>query len=167
MNVRLVAAPLAALGLMAAVGGQQVLPAAAGPGGLAWPLAARVETQPFGCTAFALEPAASWCPSGHAHTGIDLAAPAGTPVHAAAAGRARVGWNPGGYGLYLVVDHGGGISTLYGHLESTAVLDGDVVAAAQEIGRVGSTGLSTGPHLHFEVRRDGRPVDPAPWLPAR
>jgi murein DD-endopeptidase MepM/ murein hydrolase activator NlpD len=95
-----------------------------------------------------------------------MAAPAGTPVHAAAAGVAAVAWNPNGYGLYLIVQHGGGVSTLYGHLESTAVVSGDPVAAGAEIGRVGSTGLSTGPHLHFEVRRGGRPVDPVPLLRA-
>ena len=171
MNVRLVAAPLAALGLMAAAGGQQVAPASGAgagppPGHLAWPLAAWVETQAYGCTSFALEPAASRCPGGHFHSGIDMAAPAGTAVHAAAGGRARVAWNPGGYGLYVIVDHGGGIATLYAHLESAALLDGDAVGPGGEVGRVGSTGLSTGPHLHFEVRRDGRPVDPTPWLPA-
>ena len=122
--------------------------------------------QPYGCTSFVLEPVASWCPGGHFHSGVDMAAPAGTPVHAAAAGVAAVAWNPNGYGLYLIVQHGGGVSTLYGHLESTAVVSGDPVAAGAEIGRVGSTGLSTGPHLHFEVRRGGRPVDPVPLLRA-
>jgi murein DD-endopeptidase MepM/ murein hydrolase activator NlpD len=168
MNVRLVAAPLAALGLMAALGGAEAEPAgsAPGPDGLAWPLAAWVQTQGYGCTSFALEPVATWCPSGHYHSGIDMAAPAGTPVHAAAGGRVRTAWSPGGYGLYVVVDHGGGVSTLYGHLESIEALDGDTVGPGAVIGEVGSTGLSTGPHLHFEVRRDGRPVDPTPWLPA-
>ena len=166
MNVRQVAAGLAALGLMAALGGQQAAPAAGAPGRLSWPLAAWVVTQPYGCTTFALEPAAAWCPTGHYHSGVDMAAPAGTTVCAAAGGRVRVGWNPGGYGLYVVVDHGGGISTLYGHLAATAIPDGGAVAPGGELGRVGSTGLSTGPHLHFEVRRDGRPVDPTPWLPA-
>jgi murein DD-endopeptidase MepM/ murein hydrolase activator NlpD len=170
MNVRLVVAPLAALGLMAVTGGQQATSGAGvsglPPAHLAWPLMAWVETQPYGCTSFSLEPAAPWCPSGHFHSGIDMAAPAGTTVHAAASGRARVAWSPGGYGLHVVVDHGGGIATLYAHLESTALLDGDAVEPGREVGHVGSTGLSTGPHLHFEVRRDGRPVDPTPWLPA-
>jgi murein DD-endopeptidase MepM/ murein hydrolase activator NlpD len=123
-------------------------------------------TQPYGCTPFELEPAAPWCPSGHFHAGIDMAAALGTPVHAAAAGVARVAENPGGYGLHVVVDHGGRVATLYGHLDSTTLRGAQPVAAGQEIGRLGSSGLSTGPHVHFEVRRDGRPVDPAPWLPA-
>jgi murein DD-endopeptidase MepM/ murein hydrolase activator NlpD len=170
MNLKLMAIPLAALGLMMATAGRQAASDAAvgsaPPGRLAWPLDAWIETQAYGCTPFALEPVASWCPSGHFHSGIDMAAPAGRTVRAAAAGRARVAWNPGGYGLYVILDHGGGVSTLYAHLEATSLLDGDTVAAGGEVGRVGSTGLSTGPHLHFEVRRDGRPVDPSPWLPA-
>jgi murein DD-endopeptidase MepM/ murein hydrolase activator NlpD len=172
VNVKLAAVPLLALGLMAVAGGQPPPPGAgADPGGpgpdhLAWPLPDWVETQPYGCTSFALEPAAPWCPAGHFHGGIDMAAPAGTAVHAAAAGRASVAWSPAGYGRFVVVQHGGGIATLYGHLDSTALRSGDAVEAGQEIGRVGSTGLSTGPHLHFEVRRGGRPVEPAPWLPA-
>jgi len=95
-----------------------------------------------------------------------MAAPLGTPVRAAAAGVARTALNPGGYGLYVMVDHGGRLATLYGHLDSTALRGAEPVVAGQEVGRLGSSGFSTGPHLHFEVRRDGRPVDPQPWLPA-
>ncbi len=167
MNLKTIAVPIAALGLMAVVGGRPAGPSGAAPGHLQWPLTEWVETQPFGCTSFDLEPAAPWCPSGHFHSGIDMAAPAGTTVHAAAAGRAAVAWSPNGYGLHVVLDHGGGVATLYGHLESTPLVSGDIVPAGAEIGRVGSTGLSTGPHLHFEVRRDGRPVDPVSQLPAR
>jgi murein DD-endopeptidase MepM/ murein hydrolase activator NlpD len=140
--------------------------ATAVPGRLTWPLAGWALSQPYGCTAFELEPAAPWCAGGHFHSGVDLAAPAGTPVHAAAAGTARVALSPAGYGLHVVVDHGGGVTTLYGHLGSTGLRGGETVAAGAEVGLVGSSGLSTGPHLHFEVRRDGRPVDPLPWLPA-
>ena len=170
MTLKTVLVPLAAVGLMAVVGGRSAATAApggAGPDHLAWPLADWVETQAYGCTSFALEPAAPWCPGGHFHSGVDRAAPAGTPIHAAAAGTATVAWDPNGYGLYVIVLHGGGISTLYGHMESTPLVSGDSVAAGAEIGRVGSTGLSTGPHVHFEVRRNGRPVDPIPLLPAR
>lgn len=167
MNVKVVAVPLAALGLMASAGRPPGAPGEPGPGGLAWPLTHWVETQPFGCTSFALEPAASWCPGGHFHSGIDMAAPAGTIVSAAAAGSATVAMNPGGYGLYVIVNHGGGVSTLYAHLEATPIVSGEAVAAGEEIGQVGSTGLSTGPHLHFEVRRAGHPVDPVTQLPAR
>jgi murein DD-endopeptidase MepM/ murein hydrolase activator NlpD len=169
MSVKTIAVPVAAVALMA-MGGQPAataVPGGAGPGRLAWPLDAWVQTQTYGCTSFALEPAAPWCPDGHFHSGVDMAAPACTSVHAAAAGVATVGWSPGGYGLYVVLQHGGGVATLYGHLESSPLVRGDPVAAGAEIGRVGSTGLSTGPHLHFEVRRDGRPVDPAGLLPPR
>ena len=173
MRARSLALPLGALTVMV-VGGAHPPPAGpAGAGGqpparLAWPLAVDwVLTQPYGCTGFLLEPVAPWCPTGHFHSGIDMAAPEGTPVRCAAAGVARVSANPGGYGLYVVVDHEGGVVTLYGHLGSTPLHGGEPVAAGEELGEVGSTGLSTGPHLHFEVRRDGRPVDPDPWLPAR
>lgn len=170
MSLKTVLLPLAAVGLMAVVGVPAAAPAAPGgpgPDHLAWPLADWVQTQPYGCTSFELEPAAPWCPGGHFHSGVDMAAPAGTPIHAAAAGVVTVAWDPRGYGLYLLVQHGGGISTLYGHLESASVVSGATVAAGAEIGRVGSTGLSTGPHLHFEIRRNGRPVDPVPLLPSR
>ncbi|MBO0681674.1 MAG: M23 family metallopeptidase [Candidatus Dormibacteraeota bacterium] len=136
------------------------------PGTLAWPVTGALLTQGFGCTSVMIEAADPACPSGHFHSGLDLAAPAGTQVRAAAAGRARVLWNPTGYGLYVLVDLGAGLQTLYGHLSAASIEDGAQVQAGAEIGRVGSTGLSTGPHLHFEVRRDGRAVDPGPLLSA-
>jgi len=98
------------------------------------------------------------------HTGIDLRAAWGEPVAAAAAGRVIFAGPYGGYGNAVIIDHGGGMSTLYAHLSSIAVGYGETVTAGQTIGRVGSTGLSTGPHLHFEVRIDGQPVDPMPYL---
>jgi len=98
------------------------------------------------------------------HTGVDIAAPMGTPIRACKAGRVVIaGWQ-GGYGNAVVLDHGGGMGTLYGHQSSMAVSAGQTVASGQVIGYVGSTGNSTGPHLHFEVRLGGTPVDPMPYL---
>ncbi|BDG61823.1 M23 family metallopeptidase [Caldinitratiruptor microaerophilus] len=100
------------------------------------------------------------------HPGIDIAAPKGTPVHAADAGTVTfVGWDAG-YGLTVRVDHGGGnIVTVYAHLSSAAVRVGETVERGQVIGQVGSTGRSTGPHLHFEVRLEGRPANPLDFYP--
>lgn len=167
MNLRLPLLPLGALGLMVIGGAHPREQAAmAAPGRLAWPLTGWVLTQGYGCTSFALEPVAPECPGGHFHAGLDLAAPAGTPVRAASPGTASVVDSPSGYGLHVVVDHGGGVATLYAHLQSTPLHGGQAVDGGELLGQVGSTGLSTGPHLHFEVRRSGRPVDPTPWLPA-
>jgi len=124
------------------------------------PLDGAVVSQPFGCTPYVMEPADRGCPSGHIHTGIDLAAPLGTPVHAALDGIAQVVTSETGFGLHVVLDDGDGLTTLYGHLSTVAIHDGDEVLAGDVIGEVGSTGNSTGPHLHFEVRRDGIPEDP-------
>ncbi len=94
------------------------------------------------------------------HTGIDFGASKGTPVHAAADGEVfSASWR-GGYGKCIILLHGGGVSTLYGHLSVIHVGAGQTVRRGQLIGAVGSTGLSTGPHLHFEVRRNGVPVNP-------
>ena len=94
------------------------------------------------------------------HSGVDIAMATGTPVGATSAGRvARAGW-AGGYGLLVVIDHGGGIETYYAHLSSLSVRAGDTVQAGQTLGGAGSTGRSTGPHLHYELRVGGRPVDP-------
>lgn len=94
------------------------------------------------------------------HEGVDIAAPTGTPVVAAAAGTVVYAGAAGGYGLLVIVDHGGGLTTRYGHLSRIAVGPGDPLTGGAAIGAVGSTGLSTGPHLHFEVRVDGVAQDP-------
>ena len=95
------------------------------------------------------------------HTGQDIAAPSGTPVQAASDGRViYTGWF-GGYGKIVVVDHGDGVSTLYAHLSRILTRSGARVRRGEVVGRVGSTGYSTGPHVHFEVRVNGRPIDPA------
>jgi murein DD-endopeptidase MepM/ murein hydrolase activator NlpD len=128
----------------------------------AWtrPVDGAVVTQGFGCTPYSFEPVDHSCPSGHVHTGIDLAVPLGTPVRAALDGVAHVIVSTTGYGLHVILDHGDGLTTLYAHLESVGVHDGDDVLADDVVGLAGSTGNSTGPHLHFEVRRDGVAEDP-------
>jgi len=95
------------------------------------------------------------------HTGVDIAAPHGTPIRAAAGGVVLFAGRWGGYGNCVILDHGGGLATLYAHCSSLAVGEGETVQQGQTIARVGSTGLSTGPHLHFETRRNGEPVSPA------
>lgn len=96
------------------------------------------------------------------HAGVDLARPAGTRVLAATAGTvSRAGW-AAGYGLLVTIDHGGGVETRYAHLSGVAVSPGQRIGRGDLIGLVGSTGRSTGPHLHYEVRRNGRAVSPVP-----
>ena len=98
------------------------------------------------------------------HTGDDLAAGMGTPIHACRAGTVVIASAQGGYGNATVIDDGGGMGTLYGHQSRIAVSVGQHVDAGQVIGYVGMTGLATGPHLHFEVRINGNPVDPTSYL---
>ncbi|MDR3585365.1 MAG: peptidoglycan DD-metalloendopeptidase family protein [Desulfosporosinus sp.] len=99
------------------------------------------------------------------HTGMDIVAPAGTQIHAAGAGVVIIaGWNSA-YGNMTIIDNGNGISTLYGHQSALGVTEGQSVQANQVIGYVGSTGMSTGPHLHFEVRVGGNPTDPLQYFP--
>jgi murein DD-endopeptidase MepM/ murein hydrolase activator NlpD len=99
------------------------------------------------------------------HPGIDLAAPYGTPVYATADGTVlRAGWNSGGYGNLVEIDHGRGIVTRYGHMSKIVVGEGQHVTRGQQVGYVGSTGRSTGNHLHYEVRIDNSPVNPIPFM---
>ncbi|QIL01944.1 M23 family metallopeptidase [Sphingomonas sinipercae] len=99
------------------------------------------------------------------HAGIDLSGPLGTPIYATAEGVVtNAGWNSGGYGNLIKIDHGRGIETRYGHLSSIGIQPGQKVTRGQLIGRMGSTGRSTGSHLHYEVRIDGRPVNPIPFM---
>jgi murein DD-endopeptidase MepM/ murein hydrolase activator NlpD len=122
-----------------------------GSGQLSWPVSAPI-TSPFGWR---------W---GRMHEGIDLGAAYGTPIAAAAAGTLiYAGWL-GGYGNLTVIDHGGGLATAYGHQSRIAVSVGQQVARGEIIGYDGSTGHSTGPHLHFEVRVNGQAVDPLGYL---
>lgn len=98
------------------------------------------------------------------HTGVDLASAAGTAIKAAADGVVVLSQELSGYGQTVIIDHGGGVSTLYGHASELLVEAGEKVRAGETIALVGSTGLSTGPHLHFEVRQDQQHVDPWIWL---
>ena len=99
------------------------------------------------------------------HAGIDLSGPVGTPIYATADGIvSTAGYNSGGYGKLVKIDHGRGIETRYGHLSAIGVHEGQRVTRGQLIGRMGSTGRSTGSHLHYEVRIDGRAVNPVPFM---
>jgi murein DD-endopeptidase MepM/ murein hydrolase activator NlpD len=129
-------------------GGSSSTPSSAG---LIWPASGPV-TSPFGWR---------W---GRMHEGIDIGASYGSGIHAAAAGTViYCGWESG-YGNLVVIDHGGNLATAYGHQSAIAVTCGQQVSQGQVIGYVGSTGHSTGPHLHFEVRINGAPVDPLGYL---
>jgi murein DD-endopeptidase MepM/ murein hydrolase activator NlpD len=98
------------------------------------------------------------------HPGDDLQATYGTPIHACRSGVVVIAGPQGGYGNAVVIDHGGGMATLYGHQSRLAVSENQHVNAGDVIGYVGSTGYSTGPHLHFEVRLSGNPVDPTSYI---
>lgn len=132
--------------------------AGAAAGGRAWPVAGRISSG-FGTRTHPLTG------QRRLHAGLDIAAPAGTPIRAAAAGRVASAGPRGGYGLTVDVVHGDGTVTRYAHQSQLLVARDQAVAAGQVIGRVGSTGNSTGPHLHFEVRTAAGPIDPRTWLP--
>ena len=104
---------------------------------------------------------------GRLHAGIDLASGTGAPVSAVAAATVLSAGEEGGYGRVVRLAHGGGTTTVYAHLSEILVRPGQRVTAGTLVGREGSSGHSTGPHLHFEVRIGGVPIDPAPWLLAR
>ena len=104
---------------------------------------------------------------GRLHAGIDIAAGVGAPIYAAAVGTVTSAGSEGGYGRAVRILHGDGTTTVYGHMSRLLVSSGERVAAGQQIGKEGNTGQSTGPHLHFEVRIDGSPVDPLSWLRKR
>lgn len=133
-------------------GGSDVIDGRVSGAGLIWPLRGTI-TSEFG---------PRW---GGFHPGIDIAAPSGTPIHAAKGGTVILaGWE-GGYGNYTCISHGGGFSTCYAHQSRIAVSDGQTVSQGEVIGYEGSTGNSTGPHLHFETRVDGNPQNPRRYLP--
>jgi murein DD-endopeptidase MepM/ murein hydrolase activator NlpD len=119
--------------------------------GLIWPVNGPV-TSPFGMR---------W---GKLHPGIDIGVPTGTPIHAAASGTVVIAGWVSGYGNYTCIDHGGGLATCYGHQETIYVSVGQHVTQGQVIGLTDCTGYCFGPHLHFEVRINGTPVDPMGYL---
>jgi murein DD-endopeptidase MepM/ murein hydrolase activator NlpD len=128
-----------------------------GTGSMMWPVNGPV-VSPFG---YRIHPILGYR---KLHTGMDFAVGYGTPIHASDSGAVIYATWMGGYGNVIIVDHGRGISTLYAHQASLAVGTRSVVSRGQIVGYVGSTGFSTGPHLHFEVRVNGTPVDPMGYL---
>ncbi|HPA25679.1 MAG TPA: M23 family metallopeptidase [bacterium] len=118
-------------------------------GGYIWPTSARYITQYFG-----------W-----RHNGLDIAGPLGTPIYAAKPGKViTAGWNSGGYGNYIILQHTDGTKTLYGHMTKLYVKAGNQVEQGETIGAMGSTGRSTGPHLHFEIIINGKRVNPLSYF---
>jgi murein DD-endopeptidase MepM/ murein hydrolase activator NlpD len=129
-----------------------------------WPEPYAQISQPFGPSTYWFEPPYGGYP--HFHTGIDLVEPFGSPIYAADDGVvALVGSSGSGYGTYVVIAHSGGLDTLYGHLSTALVKVGQLVSQGQPVGLEGSSGNSTGAHLHFELRINQKPVDPTPYLP--
>jgi LysM repeat protein len=127
-------------------------PSVAAPAGSGylWPTSVRTITQYYGVR----------------HTGVDIAGPTGSPLYATRAGtviKSQCGWN-GGYGCYIIIDHGGGLHSLYGHASQLYVSVGERVVQGQTIGLMGSTGRSTGPHVHFEIRVGGSRTNPFQYI---
>ncbi|MGA7668859.1 MAG: LysM peptidoglycan-binding domain-containing M23 family metallopeptidase, partial [Nitrolancea sp.] len=139
-------------------------PQPAASDGFSWPVQGTI-TQNFGPTSFGLEPA--YQGYAHFHQGLDIANRMYTPIHAAASGTVIfAGWSNSGYGFCVQIDHGNGIVTLYGHMaQQPSVSVGEGVSSGQEIGKMGSTGASTGSHLHFAVQKNGVWVNPLNYLP--
>ncbi|CAN5696199.1 MAG: peptidoglycan DD-metalloendopeptidase family protein [Acidimicrobiia bacterium] len=127
------------------------------PSGLSWPVNGAV-TSPFG---YRVHPILG---VRKLHTGIDITAASGAPIAASAAGTVILAQTYGGYGRTVVIDHGGGLTTLYAHQSQIAVSVGQIVGRGALVGYVGCSGSCTGPHLHYEVREDGVPVDPLSYL---
>jgi murein DD-endopeptidase MepM/ murein hydrolase activator NlpD len=131
---------------------EALLPRKGGTGALQWPVKG-VLYRGFGVK------------QGQRHDGIDLSAPEGTPVRAAAAGEVIYVGTQSGYGLIVILRHASGLITLYAHNSEVLVKDGDRVEAGTPVAKVGQTGRTSGPHLHFEVREGTRPRDPLQFLP--
>jgi lipoprotein NlpD len=126
----------------------------AGPSGMIWPTSSGSLSSRYGPR------------NGSFHDGIDVSAPQGTPVYAARAGRVIYSDRIPGYGNIVIVDHGRGLTTVYAHNSENGVAEGAFVARGQQIARVGSSGRTTGPNLHFEVRQGNVAHDPLRYLPS-
>jgi murein DD-endopeptidase MepM/ murein hydrolase activator NlpD len=137
---------------------------AGGTGRFLWPLTGEI-TQGFGCTPYPFEPYDPSCPGRHFHSGLDIATVYGTPVAATDSGVAYDFPSSYGYGNHVIMVHGNGWVSIYGHLSRFGVGNGDAVHTGQVIGYEGSTGNSTGPHLHFEIRFNDVPRNPLQYLP--
>jgi murein DD-endopeptidase MepM/ murein hydrolase activator NlpD len=135
-----------------------------GNGHFVWPEQGPL-TQGFGCTSYPFEPWDPNCPQHHFHSGIDIGAVWGTPIAAGDSGIAYTYVSSYGYGLHVIMVHGNGWVSIYGHLAQFAVGNGQAVGRGQVIGYEGSTGNSTGPHLHFEIRLNDVPQNPLQYLP--
>lgn len=136
----------------------------ASTGRFLWPLTGEI-TQGFGCTPYPFEPYDANCPSRHFHTGLDIARSWGSPVDATDSGVVYDYPSSYGYGNHVIIVHGNGWVSVYGHLARFALGSGETVHAGQVIGYEGSTGNSTGPHLHFEIRFNDVPRNPLQYLP--
>ena len=137
--------------------------AGGGSGRFSWPMTGSI-TQGFGCTPYTFEPYDPNCSTRHFHSGIDIANACNTPIRAGDAGIAHTYVTNYGYGHYIIIVHGNGWTSLYGHMYGFNVGDGQTVGRGQVIGWEGSTGNSTGCHLHFEVRLNGNPQNPLQYL---
>ncbi len=125
-----------------------------GTGGFIWPATSMIITSPFGTR---LHPIYGYYIT---HYGADIGAGYGTEVYAADSGTVIASEYSSSYGYYIVIDHGNGYSTLYGHMSTLIASEGEGVSQGEVIGLVGSTGVSTGPHLHFEIREYGVCINP-------
>ena len=139
------------------------LAAGGGNGHFAWPETGPI-TQGFGCTTYPFEPYDPNCSTRHFHSGIDIAAPCGNNITAADSGIAHTYYSDYGFGNHVIIVHGNGWVSVYGHMASFAVGDGQTVHRGQLIGYEGSTGNSTGCHLHFEVDLNNNPLNPLAYL---
>jgi murein DD-endopeptidase MepM/ murein hydrolase activator NlpD len=143
--------------IAALLGGRTGGTASVSKGNMVWPVSGPISS-PFGWRTHPVYKDRRF------HAGIDIAAPMGQPIAAAASGTVISAGMRSGYGNMVVVDHGGGLATVYAHMSSIGAREGASLAQGQQLGRVGCTGVCTGPHLHFEVRQNGEPKNPTLWL---